>query len=209
MNICEPFLDKYAIYDSHACRKGKGNRKVLDRAQQFVRKYEWYLKLDIRKYFDSIDHDIVIHLLAKQFKDPDLLLLFEKILDTYHTEPGRGVPIGNLISQHLANFYLGCFDHWTKETRKIRGYVRYMDDFVLFSHEKHLLKTELAETEQFLKNHLHLELKSNIQINRCSRGIPFLGFRVFPAHIRLLPESMKRFSKKYRKKARQTAPNGM
>ncbi|MEZ4528393.1 MAG: hypothetical protein R2941_20970 [Desulfobacterales bacterium] len=73
-----------------------------------------------------------------------------------------------------------------------------MDDFILFSNEKQILRTELAETEQFLKNHLHLELKSNIQINQCSRGIPFLGFRIFPAHIRLLPGSMKRFSKKYR-----------
>ncbi len=198
MNICEPYLDACAISDSYACRKGKGNRKALARALEFSGKYTWYLKLDIRKYFDSIDHALMIHLLGTRFKDRDLLLLFEKILDTYHTEPGKGIPIGNLISQHLANFFLGSLDHRIKEERRIRGYVRYMDDFILFSHEKHILKTELAETEQFLKNHLHLELKSNIQINRCTRGIPFLGFRVFPTHIRLLPLSMKRFSEKFR-----------
>ncbi len=198
MNVCEPFLDSYAIYDSYACRKGKGNRKALARAQKFARRYSWYLKLDISKYFDSIDHAIVIQLLSRRFKDADLLMLFHKILDTYHTQPGKGVPIGNLISQHLANFYLGALDHWIKELRRIKGYVRYMDDFILFSEEKSVLKAELKEIEHFLENHLKLTLKHNIQLNQSYRGIPFLGFRVFPNHIRLLPQSMRRFSKKLR-----------
>jgi len=198
MNICEPYLDAYSISDSYACRKGKGNRKALAKALEFSGKYTWYLKLDIRKYFDSIDHAIMIHLLARRFKDRNLLLLFEKILDTYHTEPGKGVPIGNLISQHLANFFLGRLDHRIKEERRIRGYIRYMDDFILFSQEKSALKTELEETECFLQEQLKLYMKENIQINRTIRGVPFLGFRVFPTHIRLLPRTMKRFSEKFR-----------
>jgi len=199
MNVCEPYLDRYAIHDSYACRKGKGNRKALEKAQEFTRKYNWYLKLDIRKYFDSIDHEIMLKLLSKCFKDPELLTLFYTILETYHTEPGRGVPIGNLISQHLANFYLGSFDHWIKQAGKIKGYVRYMDDFILFSNEKQILKTELEELKQFLKNKLNLELKNNIQMNKTYLGIPFLGFRVFPNHTNLMAQTMKRFSKKYRK----------
>ncbi|MBF0229448.1 MAG: group II intron reverse transcriptase domain-containing protein [Desulfamplus sp.] len=198
MNICEPFFDSYAIYDSYACRKGKGNRQALARTQEFARKYSWYLKLDIRKYFDSIDHKIALNLLSRRFKDRDLLMLFHKILNTYHTQSGKGVPIGNLISQHLANLYLGSFDHWLKENRKIKGYVRYMDDFILFSEDKSVLKTELREIECFLKDHLELTLKKNIQLNKISLGIPFLGFRVFPNHTRLLPQSMKRFSRKLR-----------
>lgn len=199
MNICESNFETYAIYDSYACRKGKGNRKALARAQQFAQKFPWYLKLDIRKYFDSIDHNRLMDFLARRFKDEDLLILFQRILDTYHTGPGKGLPIGNLISQHLANFYLGRFDHWIKEERKITGYVRYMDDFILFSNEKHALNAELSEIEQFLKDDLKLTLKENVQLNQSCRGIGFLGFRVFPGHIRLTSSSKKRFSRKLRR----------
>ena len=198
MNLCEPYLDAYAIHDSYACRKGKGNRKALERTREFARKYPWYLKLDIARYFDSIDHGIAIRLLSRKFKEEKLLKLFAAVLNTYHTTPGKGVPIGNLISQHLANFYLGLLDHWIKETRKIKGYVRYMDDFLLFSHRKAHLKSELEQINRFLKTQLALKLKENIQINRTVLGVPFLGFRVFPAHIRLLPRTRKRFSQKLR-----------
>lgn len=198
MNVCEPYLDAYAIYDSYACRKGKGNRKAIERARRFSQSHAWYLKLDIRKYFDSIDHGVLMASLARRFKDSALLSLFEKILDTYRTTPGKGVPIGNLISQHLANFYLGVFDHWVKEKRKIKGYLRYMDDFILFSDDRHHLKIELEEIHRFLENRLALELKENVQINRCERGVPFLGFRVFPCHVRLSPRSLRRFSMKLR-----------
>jgi len=199
MNICEPFLDKYAIYDSYACRKGKGNRKALARAQKFIRTSSWYLKLDISKYFDSIDHSILIQLLLRRFKDKDLITLFQQILDTYNTQPGKGLPIGNLISQHLANFYLGSFDHRIKEKRKIKLYLRYMDDFILFSDDKSFLKNELQEIQYFLKDNLNLKLKQNIQLNRSYLGVPFLGFRVFPSYTKLLHQSKKRFSKKFRR----------
>jgi hypothetical protein len=198
MNVCEPLLDAYAISDSYACRKGKGNRKALERARNYCRIFPWYLKLDVQKYFDSIDHSIVIEKLARHFKDDDLLELFGKLLDTYHTKPGKGLPIGNLISQHLANFYLGIYDHWIKEKRRLRGYLRYMDDFILFGPNKALLKTELAETRKFLARELALDLKENIQLNRCIRGIPFLGYRIFPQTIRLVPRSRKRFIQKFK-----------
>lgn len=198
MNICEPRLEAYAIHDTYACRKGKGNRKALHRAREFARNHAWYLKLDIRKYFDSIDHRIALGLLARMFKEKPLLSLFADILRSYQASPGKGVPIGNLISQHLANFYLGPFDHWIKETRKIKGYLRYMDDFLLFAHDKELLKSELAEIAVFLEEKLTLRLKENVQLNRTVLGVPFLGFRVFPAHIRLLPRTRQRLSQKLR-----------
>lgn len=198
MNVCEPALDKHAIFDSYACRKGKGNRRALQRAQTFARKHPWHLKLDIRKYFDAIDHAVAMRLLTRVFKEHDLLALFEKIIDSYHAQPGKGVPIGNLISQHLANFYLGPLDRHIKETRRIKGYVRYMDDFILFAREKAALKTELDNIRSFLKSELALTLKDDIRLNRSRFGVPFLGFRVFPAHIRLTPLSRRRFSKKFR-----------
>lgn len=107
------------------------------------------------------------------------------------------MPIGNLISQHLANFYLAVFDHWIKEERLVKGYLRYMDDFLLFGRDKHSLQQELEAIEYFLAEKLGLELKANIQLNRCCYGIPFLGYRVFPAAILLSPNSRKRFVEKF------------
>ncbi len=196
MNICEPMIDAYAIHDSYACRKEKGPQKAVKRAQKFSRHYDWYLKMDIRKYFDSIDHTIMMRLLGRRIKDDDLLYLFWHILETYHTIAGKGMPIGNLISQHLANFYLGYFDHWIKEHRRIHGYVRYMDDFLVFGGKKNDLKTEIPLIEQFLAENLELHLKP-IQLNRCRKGIPFLGYRVFSDRIRLSGRSKSRFIRKF------------
>ncbi len=198
MNLCEPVLDRYAIFDSYACRRGKGLHKALARAGRFARKADWYLKLDIRKYFDSIDHAVAMALLERRFKDRRLLALLRRILDSYHTAPGRGVPIGNLISQHLANFYLGPFDRWIKETRRIGGYLRYMDDFILFGDSRAALKEELSAVRDFLSMALKLELKENIQLNRCAGGMPFLGFRIFGNRVRLSPRSRRRFVRKFR-----------
>ncbi len=205
MNVCEPVLESCAIFDSYACRTGKGNRKAVARAQKFSRNRDWYLKLDIRKYFDSIDHEIAMEMLERRFKEKPLPNMFRAILNTYRTAPGKGVPIGNLISQHLANFYLGRFDHWVKETRRVKAYLRYMDDFILFGHDKTYLKTELALVADFLKTRLSLDLKENVQLNRCAKGVPFLGYRVFPHTVRLGTKSRKRFAEKFRRYERKWA----
>ena len=155
------------------------------------------MKLDIRRYFDSIDHGVMIRLLHRRFKDKPLLHLFAQLLATYHTDPGRGLPIGNLISQHLANFYLGHLDHWIKETLRVRCYLRYMDDFLLFAENRSQLKQQLASIHTFLDHHLKLHLKGNVQLNRCKHGIPFLGFRVYPHCIKLGVQSKKRFREKF------------
>ncbi len=199
MNICEPLLEAFAIHDTYACRKGKGNRKALSKAQHFARRHNWYLKLDIKKYFDSIDHGILLRLLARRVKDKDLLSLFEKLFDTYHTRPGKGLPIGNLISQHLANFYLGSFDHWIKQDRKIKGYLRYMDDMLIFGHDRALLKAELDKIRKYLHGQLDLQLKAAIQLNRCRHGFTFLGYRGFPHRIKLSPRSKRRFLHKFKR----------
>ncbi|HOK06311.1 MAG TPA: reverse transcriptase/maturase family protein [Syntrophales bacterium] len=199
MNICEPVLESYAIYDSYACRKGKGGQKAILRAQEFAGRFDWFLKLDVRKYFDSIDHAILLGALARRFREKDILLLFEKIMSSYEVETGKGLPIGNLISQHLANFYLSVFDHWIKEERKVRGYVRYMDDFLIFDDDRDkLMHVELPAIKDFLQARLSLTVKPDIQMNRCARGIPFLGYRVFPQKILLSPRSKRRFVNKFR-----------
>lgn len=198
MNICEPVLERYAIHDSYACRTGKGMHAAVRRAQEFTRQYMWYLKLDIRKYFDSIHHATLAALLERRIKDPKVIALIQRIVNTYGAEAGRGLPIGNLLSQHLSNFYLGHLDHWAKESLRVAGYVRYMDDFVLWSSEKATLQAHLSSIRAFLQANLKLDLKDNVQLNRCARGIPFLGYRVFPGRVALGPRARRRFSRKLR-----------
>ena len=199
MNQCTPVLEAYAIHDSYACRVRKGTTAALARARRFCRRFPWYLKTDIRKYFDSIDHDIMMRLLERRFKDRPLLRLFDAIMATYHTRPGKGLPIGNLISQHLANFYLGALDHYVKETLRVKGYVRYMDDCLFFGSDKRALKEVLESIRAFLETRLALQLKPNTQLNRCRRGIPFLGFRLFPFRIRLSARHRRGFVDKFRR----------
>lgn len=199
MNVCEPYLDACAIHDSYACRQGKGTIKAIARAQELTRHCQWYLKIDIRKYFDSIDHATLLGLLASRFKDRDLLDLFQGILATYQASPGCGLPIGNLVSQHLANFYLGHFDHWAKEEASHRHYIRYMDDMLFGAAQKEHLREALATGREVLRQRLKLEIKNNIQLNRCERGIPFLGYRIHPSRILLGAASKQRFVWKFKR----------
>jgi RNA-directed DNA polymerase len=196
MNLCEPVFERHSIHDTYACRPGKGLHRALCRAQEFSRRYQWYLKLDIRKYFNSIHQETLLRHLAGCFRDSRLLRLLAGIVQSYESAPGRGLPIGNLLSQYFANFYLSRLDHWLKEVRRVPGYLRYMDDCVLFGSERGFLKSELHAIETFLAQQLRLELKDNRQLNRCDRGLPFLGVRIFPGTIRLAPRSKRRFCDK-------------
>lgn len=199
MNHCEPVFDTFAIHDSYACRPGKGLRRAIKRCRDFTARNSWFLKLDVHKYFDSIDQEIALHQLARLIKDKKLLNLFKSILCTYSTASGKGVPIGNLISQHIANYYLGYFDHWIKEERKVKHYLRYMDDFVLFASSKNRLQEHLHLIHIFLEDTLKIKVKNDIHLNRCMHGVHFLGFRVFPHRVRLSPRSKQRFREKFRR----------
>jgi RNA-directed DNA polymerase len=195
MNVCEPFFESFQIFDSYACRKGRGLDLALERASRFSRSSAWYGKMDIRKYFDSIDHSVLREMLEKRFKDPIVLNLFCSILDTYHASPGKGVPIGNLTSQYFANHYLAFLDHHVKDTLRWRYYVRYMDDFVLWSDSKVNLLAALKKVESYLHHILKLELRP-FCLNACNKGMTFLGYRVFPNGARLARRSRDRFRNK-------------
>lgn len=123
-------------------------------------------------------------------------MLFEKIIRSYETKTGRGIPIGNLTSQYFANLYLGTLDHYVKEELQIKGYLRYMDDFVLLADPKEELKECHAKVEKFLRERLRLELNAP-QLNQCKCGIPYLGYRIMRNRFRLSQHSKLRFKKKY------------
>ena len=195
MNVCHDRFEKAQIYDSYASRKGKGTYAALERAQEFTRRYSWYLKLDVRQFFASIHHGVMKSQLARLFKEQRLLSLFFQIIDSYEAEPGRGVPIGNLTSQYFANHCLSGLDHYIKEELGIAAYVRYMDDMVLWHDDKEALKAACKAIDAYVSHQLRLALKP-VQLNRCSSGVPFLGYRLFGSHRWLLQQSKRRFVRK-------------
>jgi RNA-directed DNA polymerase len=198
MNVCEPHFEKWLIFDTYACRKEKGQFKAVRRAQALAQKNDWFMKADVRKFFDSIPHDRLKALLRRKFKDAQLLFWFDRIIDTYETTPGHGLPIGNLTSQYFANFYLDPLDRFVKEILQIKGYVRYMDDFSVWHSAKGELTKIRREVVAFAADSLGLNLKGEPYLNRTTHGMDFLGMRVFPVAVHLNRRSKKRFMAKVR-----------
>jgi RNA-directed DNA polymerase len=205
MNVCEPVLERASVFDSYACRKGKGQLAAVRRAESYARRFGWFLKLDVRKYFDSVDHAVLRKLLRRKFKDPVVLGLFDQVLASYETTSGRGLPIGNLTSQHFANFYLAPLDRCIKERLRREAYVRYMDDFVVWGESGADLRNVWREVETFLAAELRLALKPNASLNRTVFGMDFLGYRIFPRELRLARRSKARFARKFRRYEAQWA----
>lgn len=197
MNVCHAPFERVQIFDSYASRPLKGIHAAVHRAQDFTTDKTFFLKLDVKKFFDSIHHDVLKNQLNKLFKDTDLLQLFYKVIDSYEHTPKRGVPIGNLTSQYFANHYLSSLDHFIKETLNIKCYVRYMDDMILWHHQKAILLQSCKAIEHFLISKLSLLLKP-FALNTCKEGLPFLGYRIFSHKILLSQRSKQRFHKKMR-----------
>lgn len=192
MGVCNPIFEGHQIYDSYASRRGKGTFSALDRASLYTRRYDWYFKMDIRKYFDSINHDILKGQLRRLFKDKLLLRVLDSIIDSYETASGSGVPIGNLTSQYFANHYLASVDHFARETLHVLGYIRYMDDMVLWSNDRTRLLDAGNRLIEYIEGTLALHVKP-FCFNRSSLGLPCLGFVVYPNKIRLDRQGKRRY----------------
>ncbi len=200
-NVLEPVFERRLIFDTWACRRGKGSHLAVQRAQALSRRYPYYLKCDIRRYFDNVDHAILKRLLRRLIKDRLLLNLLDRIIDhpLPGVSPGKGLPIGNLTSQHFANLYLGELDHQLKDRVGVKAYLRYMDDMLIFAPDKSRLHRLIAAIEDFIGQHLQLVLKpSATVIAPVSEGVPFLGFRIFPGLIRLNGAALRRFRHRLR-----------
>jgi len=197
--VLEPIFERSLISDTYACRKGKGTHLAIRKAQALCRRYNYFLKLDVHKFFDSVDHEILKALLRRKIKDLDMLQLLDVFVDhaVPWTKPGKGIPIGNLTSQHFANLYLSSMDHFIKGTLHIKGYIRYMDDLLLLSNTKERLWDAQRKVEGFLNNQLKLILKDDaVLLAPVTQGVPFLGMHVFPGVIRLSRKGWRRFRKK-------------
>lgn len=200
-NVLAPVFERRLIFDSYACRPGKGSHAAVKRVQEISRRYAFFLKLDIRKYFDSVDHSVLKSLLKRYLKDRPLLELLERIIDNSSpwTGPGKGLPIGNLTSQYFANIYLGELDHFLKERHETKGYIRYMDDMLVFASNKPELHELLVLIRQFLDQKLCLQLKTSaLLLAPVTQGVPYLGFRIWPGLLRVDKRSLRRLRRRLR-----------
>ncbi len=194
--VTGPVFEMGALEHSYACRKSKGQHAAVRQARHWTRRHLWYGKIDVQKFYDSIDHERLRSQLAKRFSERRLLRLFDSLIRSYHTKPGRGLPIGALTSQYLGNFYLDQFDHAMKATRLAQSYLRYMDDIVIWARQDQLCEIRAQAHRELSK--LCLKTKNGGEWNRCQRGIPFLGYVIYPDRVRLNRNGRRRLRRKLR-----------
>lgn len=200
-NIIEPIFDPCFIFDSYACRKNKGTHAAISRLRKFTINQNYphlyVFKGDICKYFNSVDHEILFDLIREKIREEPMLRLIWLIIDSANQKTGKGIPIGNLTSQLFANIYLNKLDQHIKHSLRVKKYIRYMDDFLIFDTNKHKLTLLKEQIGAYLSHELELELhprKSTIFPVRL--GVDFLGYVFFKDQIRLRKSTLKRFMKR-------------
>jgi len=209
--VLNPVFEHGFIADSFSCRIGKGTHKGVARVAHMLRAVSrngtrecYALKCDVRKFFDSIDHEILLEILARRIKDPDVMWLMREIVGSFSTGGrdlfhARGVPIGNLTSQLFANVYMNDLDQFIKQELRLKHYARYTDDFVIVANDRTALEKLIAPIEQFLQQKLRLSLHPNkIQLVKYRKGVDFLGYVQFPHHRLVRKKSKERMMRKIR-----------
>lgn len=207
-----PYFDKQFIHDSYSCRLGKGTHRALKQFKNYTNKVGqnntktvWILKCDVRKFFASIDQEILLGILSKYTEDKDILNLLKTIIQSFNsTEIGKGLTLGNLTSQLLVNIYMNEFDQYMKHVLKTKYYIRYADDFVILSQDKKYLEGVLLKIEKFLDEKLKLKLHSDkVFIKTLNSGVDFLGWVHFPKHKTLRTVTKKRMFKKLARESKE------
>jgi retron-type reverse transcriptase len=208
--VLYPFFDKTFTAHSYSCRTSKGVHKALDTFRGFIyeesknhTKTVWVLKCDIRKFFASIDHKVLVEIINSYIPDIDIQwLLSEIVCSFYSTAKGVGLPLGNLTSQLLVNIYMNIFDQFMKHKIKAKYYIRYADDFVIISQNKTWLQSIVPSIRDFLLNELHLQLHpKKISIRTIASGVDFLGWVHFPDHNIIRTTTKKRMFRGVREKS--------
>ena len=195
-----PIFDQAFIFDSYSCRLEKGTHRAVRRLHAFFKKESrnnsrlcWVLKCDVKKFFDSIDQDILMGLLQNRVKDKEVIWLMERIIKSFP----KGLPLGNITSQLFANIYLNELDQFIKQGLKVKYYIRYCDDFVILNTDPEYLKSLIPKMEAFLKDRLKLSLHpTKVIIKKYRQGIDFLGYVSFPRFTILRVKTKKRMFKR-------------
>ncbi len=218
VGVLEPLYEQRFIFDSYACRRGKGTHRAVDRAQLYLRRFDFFLKTDVVRFFPNVDHEILLGVIGKQIRDEQFMKLIRLIVasgegvlraeatndvypgdDLFSTLRRRGLPIGNLTSQFFANVLLDVADHYVKEEMLVPGYVRYADDMVLFGNDKDQLwewRDTLSKRLSALRLKLH---RHKTHVGMCEDGVRFLGLKLFRDGRRLPQEAIARFSRRIRR----------
>ncbi len=202
--VLYPIFDRTFIFDSYSSRNGKGTHAGISRLNVFLRKLShnytrpvYALKCDIKKFFDSIDHGILLELIQEKVSCQETMQLLEKVIDSFHKILGKGLPLGNVTSQIFANVYMNRFDWYVKKELKIKYYVRYCDDFVILSSDIGNLTKLILLLQKFLDKNLKLELHPDkILIRKFHQGIDFLGAVLLPHRIVVRTKTKRRMIKK-------------
>ena len=187
-NVIEPLFEKSFIHDSYSCRVGKGTHAAVDRLRTFLRRASkndtrtiYALKCDVRKFFASMDHRILIALLERRISDPAVMSLLKNIIQSFSVSADRGIPLGNLTSQLFANVYLHELDHQMKMVWREEFYLRYCDDFILLGENREELWRKAQAIHLFLDQALSLSLHpKKVFIRTWRQGVDFLGYVLFP-----------------------------
>lgn len=200
-NVLAPYFERHLVYDNAACRLGKGTLFAMNRLNGFMHdhfcrygKKGYFLKCDVRKFFDSIDHDILKQRLEAIVDDNRTLKLLYRIIDSYEVNPGKGIPMGNQTSQWFALYYLDPLDRLVKEKLRIKYYTRYMDDCILLHHSKQVLEEALAAMRKLLAD-LHLEFNEKTQVFPIEHGVEYLGWRFYLSDTGAVERKLKKHSK--------------
>lgn len=208
MNILEPIWVSLFNKNTYSCIKNRGIHAAAKDVKFALKNDEagtrYCLKIDVRKFYPSIDHEILKNVVRRRIKDKRLLCLLDEIIDSVPS----GVPIGNYLSQYLANVYLAYFDHWLKEEKHVKYYWRYADDIVVLAPNKEVLHALLHDIRAYLRDNLKLKVKRTYQVFPVdSRGIDFLGYVFFHSHTILRKTIKKRLFRRVAKlRKRKIAP---
>lgn len=197
-------VDKNFIYDSYSCRLGGGTHLAVNRLEKFIAKLSgnnrrtiYALKCDIRKFFDSVDKEILLGIIKRKIKDNNSVKLISIILNSFSKEQGKGLPLGNVTSQLFANIYLNELDQYIKHQLRVKYYLRYCDDFVILSEEPYGLLELAFKIGEFLEEFLILNLHPNkVILRKYKQGVDFLGYVVLPYHRALRTKTKRRTIRK-------------
>ena len=217
-SVLSPFYERHFIRDSYACRENKGIHKAMARVRHFLRSESdlYVCKIDISKYYASVNHGKLRELLRKRIGDKRLLNLLDVIIDSsdsgdehdylfapdsyYHTKGRRGIPIGNLTSQLFANIYLHEADMFVKQTLHAKFYVRYMDDILLFHTDKAVLHEWQRKLTAFLYDELYLTVNPRkVRVYPSRLGVDFVGYVIYRDGERVRASSVRRFRRRFRR----------
>ncbi len=193
INLAGPVLEGAMTPTTYACRPGMGVHRAASAAQRNLRRFAWYGQIDIEGYFASIDHGLLLDVLLRRFKGADISDQLQRILDSYRSRPGKGLPIGSLTSQYFANYYLDGLDRLLSDLPEVRAQLRYMDDMVWWCDSRDQVRDVLQKVKVYLESERGLNIKETYRINRSRHGISYCGFQIQQGAIRLSTRRKSRY----------------